>query len=276
LAARHRPPVIRFEQRPQQRRQRAQQRLLRADAPVVVDVDEPSVLTERPDAAALEVAVRRDREPVGIARFDHREFPAQRVRQPPFRVHAHAAADAARIRRTQLLRGQVHRRPPPRQRERVAEHVRDLAARGFHAPMRDELIFVRRPHPALPACPPRAASRYAYGLIPRPTNAFIRRRRSSFATLPWLSGSVLNFARTVATPSASDSTPRMSMGASTTDPHAASCCIAPPTSRIVPMTRSMFSVYATFTSTIANANCLLRFASAVIVPFGKTCTAPSP
>ena len=78
--------------------------------------------------------------------------------------------------------------------------------------------------------------------MPRPTNAPISRRRSSLATFPWFSGRVLNFARMLAAPSASDSMPRTSSGSSTTGAQAGSRCIAAPTSRIVPITRSMFSL----------------------------------
>src|SRR5439155_1059838 len=106
------------------------------------------------------------------------------------------------------------------------------------------------------------------------TNVTISRRRSSLATFPWLSGSVLNLTRTIAKPSASDSMPTMSSGASTSDPQAGSRSIVAPTSRIVPSTRSMFSLYAIRKSTMAYANCLPKFASEVIVPLANTWTAP--
>src|SRR5437762_2118663 len=51
-----------------------------------------------------------------------------------------------------------------------------------------------------------------YGRMARPTKAPIRRRRNSLAILPWLSGWVLNFTRTVAAPSESDSMPMISSG----------------------------------------------------------------
>jgi hypothetical protein len=53
--------VVGFEQRLQQERQIPKQRLLRAQPPVVRDVDEGAILRERPDAAAVEVAGRDQR-----------------------------------------------------------------------------------------------------------------------------------------------------------------------------------------------------------------------
>src|SRR5204863_376900 len=69
--------------------------------------------------------------------------------------------------------------------------------------------------------------------------------------------------------------PAISSGASTSADHDGSRPRLAPTSRSRPNTRSMFSLYAILISTTAYANCLLRLATAVIVPLGNTCTAPS-
>jgi hypothetical protein len=126
--------VIGFEQRFQQERQIAEQRLLRAQTPVVLQVHARTVLLERPDAEPLEVAARDDREPVRVPRLDLLEFPSNRVREPALRVEAHAPAEAARVRRAHFLDLEVDRRPPLRERQRIAQHVGHFAARAVNPP----------------------------------------------------------------------------------------------------------------------------------------------
>src|SRR5262249_973111 len=119
-----------------------QEWFLGAQLPVVDDVDRGAVLLERPYAAPVEVAARDDREAVRVARLDHLEFPRDGVRQPAFRQQPHTPAEAALIWCPQLVDGQVDRRPPSRQPERIADDVGHLAARAVDAPPGDEVILV--------------------------------------------------------------------------------------------------------------------------------------
>src|SRR5947208_7405066 len=56
FAAGHGPTVVGGEDRFQEKRERVQERLVCAYAPVVGDVDECAVLLKRPDAASVEIA----------------------------------------------------------------------------------------------------------------------------------------------------------------------------------------------------------------------------
>src|ERR1043166_6439512 len=91
LASRHRPSMIRGEDRLHQKRQPSKQGLLGADSPVEGDVDGWSALLERPRPFALEVTVGDDREPVRVARLDDFKLPPKPVRQPAFRQQPDAA-----------------------------------------------------------------------------------------------------------------------------------------------------------------------------------------
>ncbi len=81
--------MVRPEQRPHERRKRLEQWLLRANAPVELDVDELVVLRDGPHAASDEISECLDGKTVGISALGDDEFPEQRVGLPSFRAQAH-------------------------------------------------------------------------------------------------------------------------------------------------------------------------------------------
>src|SRR6266853_1545618 len=142
LSARHRPMMVGPKNRPEHWGPDSQQRLVRCNPPVVCDVHELAVLCESPDAGAFEVTVGDELEPVGRVGFSDFEAPPQRVRQPAFGVQLDHAPDATlRVAGRELFYIEVDRRPPPRQLERVAQDVRDLARRAADTPAGEERVL---------------------------------------------------------------------------------------------------------------------------------------
>src|SRR5262249_46589399 len=143
-ALRHRPSVIRLENRTKDWREDFEQRLLRQDVPVVDDPDDGTFLHECPFAPADEIASRLDREPQWIARLGDDELPAKWVGEPAFRPPPHAPARSRRLRWFELLRMEIHRRPPANERGGITDDVGNFSARRFDLPLRDEVIAVHR------------------------------------------------------------------------------------------------------------------------------------
>src|SRR5260370_17042802 len=86
FSAHHRPTVIGGEHRFQQERQVTQQRLLRANFPLVNDVYQKPILLERPNASAIEISPSLERKSVRGARLRHPEKPVQGIRKPALGV----------------------------------------------------------------------------------------------------------------------------------------------------------------------------------------------
>src|ERR1700676_233988 len=97
----------------------AQQRLLRANSPIVRDVDERPVLHECPDAGTIKIAPRFERESNRPAGFRDAERPAQGIRQPALGMQLYNATDSALTAVLDFPDGQVHRGPPARKLGRL-------------------------------------------------------------------------------------------------------------------------------------------------------------
>src|SRR6266446_6122781 len=116
----------------------AEERLLGRDPPVIRHVDEVAALPQRPDARALEVAMRDELEARRRRRLGDGEVPAQRVGQPALRVEADHATFTGGIGWLQLLHLEVDRWPPACQPERVRQDVEHLLRRRAQPPVRHE------------------------------------------------------------------------------------------------------------------------------------------
>ena len=126
--------MIRFENRLEEKREPPQERLLGHDPPIEGDVDVRAARFEAPDTPTFEISRCRDNEAVRVGGLDNLEFPSQRVWQPAFREQPDTAAESLRVRRAELLDREVDRRPPTRERERIAKNVGDFAQRGLDVP----------------------------------------------------------------------------------------------------------------------------------------------
>ena len=131
----------------QQKRKHFDDSLVRANRPIISDVDEPAILLKGPNSAAFEISRGLHRESIRIARFSRAKVNPQRVWQPTPGAQADKPAKAMLAAGFELFHFEIDRAPPTRQRQCIFENVGDFADVRLDAPPVDELIVVGRHFP---------------------------------------------------------------------------------------------------------------------------------
>jgi hypothetical protein len=142
-SAQHHPEVVSVEKNLEESGKVADEGLVYAHAPVVVNLAAAIVLGQRAGHAAFKIAPNLDGEIFAVDGLFQSPAELERMREPALDVTSEFGPNAKIAGRLDVPGLEERRRPPARQLFRSPEEVCDLLSSSRNAPARGYMVFVR-------------------------------------------------------------------------------------------------------------------------------------